>query len=73
MQVISGMNLSSYWISSYIHDILKAWIPMAIVIGLMYAFKLDYENVWILFLLYPISVIPFTYATSFIFTNENVA
>jgi hypothetical protein len=29
--------------------------------------------VWILFVLYPIGVIPFTYVTSFIFTSENVA
>lgn len=73
MQLISGMNLSAYWISNYIFDILKAEIPMAIVIGLMYAFGLDYEDVWVLFLLFPIGVIPFTYASSFIFTNENVA
>jgi len=46
---------------------------MGIVIGLMYAFNLKYDNVWILFLLYPIGTIPFTYASSFIFTNENVA
>lgn len=67
------MNLGSYWISNYIYDIIKAEIPMAVVIGLMYAFDLNYDNVWILFLLFPIGVVPFTYATSFVFQNENVA
>lgn len=37
------MNLGAYWISSYIFDILKSEIPMAITIGLMYAFGLDYD------------------------------
>jgi ATP-binding cassette subfamily A (ABC1) protein 3 len=42
MQLISGMKLSSFWISNYIFDIIKAEIPMGIVIGLMYAYSLDY-------------------------------
>lgn len=67
------MNLSAYWISNYIFDILKAEIPMGIVIGLMYAFNLNYDGVWVIFLLFPIGVIPFTYVTSFIFSNENIA
>ena len=41
MLLISGMNLSSYWVSNYIFDMIKALIPVVIVIGLMYAFKLD--------------------------------
>lgn len=61
------MSLPAYWISNIIFDIIKAIIPSAIVIGLMYAFSLDYSNVWIIFLLYPIGVIPFTYVSSFLF------
>ena len=73
MQLISGMNLAAYWISNYIFDILKTEIPMVIAIGLMYAYSLDYESVWILFLLFPIGVIPFTYGTSFVFEKESTA
>ena len=73
MQLISGMNLDAYWISTYIFDILKTQIPMVIAIGLMYAFGLDYEHVWVLFLLFPIGVIPFTYAMSFLFSKETTA
>lgn len=73
MQLISGMNLSAYWISTYIFDILKTEIPMIIAIGLMYAYGLDYENVWVLFILFPFGVIPFTYAMSFLFSKENTA
>ena len=73
MQLISGMNLLAYWSSNLIFDICKGIIPSAIVIGLMYAFSLDFPSVWILFLLYPVGVIPFTYVTSFLFTGENTA
>lgn len=40
-QMISGMNLTAYWISNYVFDIAKAMIPMIIVIGLIYAFELN--------------------------------
>ena len=73
MQMITGMNIAAYWISNYVFDILKAEIPMIIIIGLTYAFKLDYNNVWTVFLMFPIGVVPFTYATSFIFKNESIA
>lgn len=41
MQLITGMNLAAYWISNCIFDIIKAEIPMAITIGLTYAFSLN--------------------------------
>jgi ATP-binding cassette subfamily A (ABC1) protein 3 len=40
MQLISGMNISSYWVSNMIFDILKAEIPMVAVICLIYIFGL---------------------------------
>ena len=73
MQIVSGMNLASYWVSNYIFDILKSEIPMIIAIGLTYAYSLNYDDVWVLFLLFPIGVIPFTYATSFVFDSESNA
>ena len=73
MQLISGMSLTAYWISNLIFDIVKGIIPSAIVIGLIYAFGLEYDHAWAMFLLYPVGVIPFTYVFSFLFTSENVA
>jgi ATP-binding cassette subfamily A (ABC1) protein 3 len=40
MQLISGLNLVSYWVSNMLFDIIKALIPSGIVIGLIYAFSL---------------------------------
>lgn len=73
MQVISGLSLPAYWLSNLCFDIIKGIIPSAIVIGLMYAFELEYDYVFALFLLFPIGVIPFTYVTSFAFGSENIA
>jgi ATP-binding cassette, subfamily A (ABC1), member 3 len=67
------MSLPAYWISNLIFDTCKALIPSVIVIGLIYAFDLNYPNTWLMFLLYPVAVVPFTYVFSFLFTTENVA
>jgi hypothetical protein len=48
MQLISGMSLSAYWISNMLFDVVKGIIPSALVIGLIYAFKVQ---VLILFIL----------------------
>lgn len=67
------MSLGAYWVSNMIFDICRGMIPAAIVIGLLYAFDLNYNCAWLLFLLFPIGVTPFTYVTSFLFTSEIVA
>jgi hypothetical protein len=73
MQILSGMGLGAYWVSNMLFDIAKAMIPSGIAIGLLYAFDFFYDNVWRVFLLYPLGVVPFTYVSSFLFQSENVA
>lgn len=73
MQVISGMSLSAYWVSNLIFDIGRGLVPSCIVIGLIKAYGLDYPCTWVMFLLFPFGVIPYTYVLSFLFTKENVA
>jgi ATP-binding cassette subfamily A (ABC1) protein 3 len=73
MQLISGMNLTAYWISNYLFDIFKALIPVVLTIGFTYAFSLDAPDVWTVYLMFPIGVVPFTYASSFLFTSDNIA
>jgi len=48
MQLISGMNLSAYWVSNLCFDIVKAIIPSVIVIGLLYAFELKVSFICII-------------------------
>ena len=73
MQLLSGMSLFAYWVSNMIFDMIKALIPCGIVIGLLSAFDFFYDDVWRVFLLYPIGIVPFTYVSSFVFQSDTVA
>eukprot|EP00826_Nyctotherus_ovalis_P045315 TRINITY_DN49_c0_g1_i2.p1 TRINITY_DN49_c0_g1~~TRINITY_DN49_c0_g1_i2.p1 ORF type:complete len:1624 (+),score=501.10 TRINITY_DN49_c0_g1_i2:541-5412(+) len=72
-QVITGVSLISYWTANCVIDTLKSFIPCSISIGLIYAFDIELDSCWLLMILFCITIIPFTYATSFLFTKENTA
>ena len=69
MQVISGMNVATYWIINVTYDILKLEIPMILCCFLLWPFQLkEYmPEAWPVFWCYPLGVVPFTHATSFLF------
>lgn len=67
------MSLTGYWMSNLIFDILMAYIPVGLIILLMFAFGKFYQGVWVLFLLFPPAVVPFTYVSSFIFSSDITA
>jgi len=73
MQLISGMNLLSYWISNYLFDLIKVYMVALSVLGILELFNCHYDHVYISFLLYPWAVVPFTYVSTFIFQQENFA
>jgi ATP-binding cassette, subfamily A (ABC1), member 3 len=73
MQMISGMGLGAYWVSNIIFDIIKALIPSMIILGFMKLYGLLYPNIWLSFLIYPLAITPYTYATSFLFSKETLA
>lgn len=47
-----------------------AYIPIGLIILLMNVFSVNYEGTWVLLLLYPPAIVPFTYVTSFIFKSD---
>jgi ATP-binding cassette subfamily A (ABC1) protein 3 len=73
IQLISGMNLSAYWVANMIADIVKAYIPVIITYILAAVFSIKIPGVWAIFLLYPLAIIPTTYCYSFIFKGDTVA
>jgi len=73
MQLISGMNLPAYWISNLAADMIKVYIPMILIIFTYLAFSIKLPGVWVLFLIYPLAIVPFTYLTSFLFTTDSKA
>ena len=73
MQLISGVSLPAYWLSNLIADISKTFVPILITLVLMQIYGVEYDGAWVLLLLYPIAIVPFTYVTSFAFSNDTVA
>jgi hypothetical protein len=73
MQVISGMSIAAYWLSNMIADIIKLYIPIIMIILISIIFDANYTGVWVLFMLLPLALVPFTYVTSFLFEKDSTA
>ena len=71
MQVISGMNLKAYWLVNIAFDIFKMQLPMIIICLLLFVFQLkEYYSSIFIFMAFPLGVVPFTHACSFLFQTE---
>lgn len=73
MQLVSGMSLPAYWISNMIADIIKVYIPIGLILAISVLLNCNYPGVWAVFLVLPWGLVPFTYLTSFIFSNDTSA
>ena len=69
-QIISGISKLSYWISNFIYDIVKVYVPIMITIAFLYIFCLQYDYAWLLIFLFSTAIVPYTYFTSFFFNDE---
>ena len=69
-QLLSGMSLAGYWGSNVIFDMIMAYIPVLLIILLTFLFDKMYPGVWLLFMLYPLAIVPYTYVWSFAFTSD---
>jgi ATP-binding cassette subfamily A (ABC1) protein 3 len=75
-QLISGMSLSAYWLTNLFFDLTRAYIISGSTIGLIVIFgleKLANSDVYMVILLYPLAIIPFTYVSSALFTSSSAA
>ncbi len=73
MQIISGMGLPAYWFSNMVADMIKLYIPIFIILIVSVVFNANYAGVWVLMLLLPLALVPFTYVTSFLFKTDSSA
>jgi len=80
-QVVSGVNLNAYWLSSWLWDFLQFLCgPMALTLVLFAIFEVDILMkgqaglvTFLLLLMFGLAVVPFTYLVSFVFKNAAVA
>ena len=67
------MSLMAYWLANLVFDTLKCAAPCGLIIWCLYLFEMEYDNVWQTILLFPIGVVPYSYALSFLFEDESTA
>lgn len=67
------MQLKAYWIGNFIFDFFKMYFTIIVTIILFLGYNLNYNGSIIVYLVFPLGVLPFTYVTSFIFTSDSAA
>ncbi|CAG9334834.1 unnamed protein product [Blepharisma stoltei] len=79
--MISGVSRFSYWCANFFWDSIKHIAPAVVCAGMVKAFDIksftdpddSYGALWVLMLLYGISIAPFTYFSSFFFKSYPTA
>lgn len=67
------MEKFAYYGCFFIQDLVFTYIPVTLTWLLTRYFNLRYYNSEYTFMLYPLALIPYTYASSFIFAKESTA
>ena len=67
------MSTQAYWIVNFFFDLVKTLLVSGMILLLIHIFSLDFPDAWTLLLAYPFAIVPFTYASSFLFSKESVA
>ena len=67
------MSLFGYWGANLLADIVKAYVPISMILLLSYLSGVWYSGTWVLFMLFPWAIVPFSYVTSFLFSSDTVA
>ena len=73
IQIVSGIDKRAYWISFFLFDIVIAYIPCLIAMSLWDFFGLQYEHLNKVLAVYPLGIVPYSYAMSYIFNRESTA
>ena len=67
------MSRTAYWIVNFTFDLLKCLLVSFMILILIEVYDLSFPDAWTLLIQYPFAIVPFTYATSFMFSKESTA
>lgn len=67
------MSKKAYWCVNFTFDLFKTLLVSLTIYLLIKVYDLDFPDTWVLLLEYPFAIVPFTYATSFLFSKESTA
>ena len=76
--IVSGLSLPAYWLTNYVWDFSKHFIPAVVCSLCVLAFSIDtlispassYGALWLIMVLFGFSTSSFTYVTSFLFSTS---
>jgi hypothetical protein len=75
-QIVSGMRVSAYWFANFLYDYFMYAIVAVVSAILCSAMKIDsfttgnaMAATWLLFMLYGLAYVPFTYIAAYIFSD----
>jgi ATP-binding cassette subfamily A (ABC1) protein 3 len=72
-QIVSGGSKFSYWVSQYFIDILKFLLPCISFIVVILLFGMNIPLFWLFYIMCVISILPFTYFSTFLVKKESLA
>jgi hypothetical protein len=67
--MISGMHLGAYWLGNFTVDLLKLYIVVIGSIVAFFAWDLKFDYTWMVYLVFPLAIVPFLYSISFLFQS----
>jgi hypothetical protein len=73
MQLICGMHRGAYWVANFTIDLFKMQFVNLVSIATFKLFNLGYNTAFMVFLLFPLAAIPYTYVMSFVFETVSAA
>lgn len=80
LQRVSGSNLFSYWLASFLWDYLNYLIPCCLVLIVFLSFgtegfssPVEQGRVFLVFVIHGLSILPFVYCCSFLFMSPSTA
>jgi len=67
------MSRKAYWIVNFTFDLIKTISVSGFILLMIKLNDLDFPEAWTILIEFPFAIVPFTYATSFLFSKESTA
>jgi ATP-binding cassette subfamily A (ABC1) protein 3 len=73
LQLVSGLQKKAYWSANFLVDFIKLQITTGITIACFFVYGMNIKTAYIIYLVFPFGILPFTYVTSFMFSEDSAA
>lgn len=67
------MSMFGYWTGNFLSDVISAYVPIFFIMLLNFGFNEKTTDGYMFLLMYPLAIVPFSYYSSFIFSDDTTA